>query len=339
MSRATAPVRHFVNTQEESVETLTRILARARDLKAAAETSQALRGKAVALIFFNPSLRTRTSMQVAVQSLGGAVVAMEAGKDTWPMEWAEGVVMDQAAVEHVKDATKVLSRYVQAIAVRSFPDGKDWNEDRLDPVLAAFRKYADVPIINLESALYHPCQAMADLLTLEEKLGGLQGRRVTLAWTYHPRALPMAVPNSFALATSRFGMDLTIACPPGFDLAPEILDACAENARAGGGRFRIVHDLAEGTEGAQAVYAKAWGSLAFYGRQAEGQAVKEKHRSWRVTTEVMRKTDRGFFMHCLPVRRNVVVDDDVIDGPASAVYDQAENRLWVQKAILIDLLT
>lgn len=330
--------RHFINTQDESIETLIRILDRACALKESREHPQSLKGKSVALIFFNPSLRTRTSMQVAIYSLGGLAVPLEAGKDTWPMEWADGVVMDQAGVEHVKDATKVLSRYFNAIGVRSFPDGKDWNEDRLDPVIRAFVRHSDVPIINLESATVHPCQSMADILTLQEKIGPLKRKKITLSWAYHPKALPMAVPNSFALATSRFGVDLTLACPPGFDLAPEITDAITANARESGGAFRTVHDLAEGTEGAQAVYAKAWGSLAFYGRQAEGQAAKERHRNWQITPDVMRRTDKGIFMHCLPVRRNVVVADDVIDSSASVIYDQAENRLWVQKAILLDLL-
>ncbi len=331
--------RHFINTQDQPVETLERILDRARALKKSGDHPQALKGKSVALIFFNPSLRTRTSMQVAVYSLGGLAVPLEAGKDTWPMEWADGVVMDQAGVEHVKDATKVLSRYFNAIGVRSFPDGKDWNEDRLDPVIQAFTRHSDVPVINLESAMYHPCQSMADVLTLQEKLGPLKGKKVTLSWAYHPKALPMAVPNSFALAASRFGVELTLACPPGFDLAPEVTDAIAKNARESGGSFRTVHDQAEGTEGARAVYAKAWGSLAFYGRQAEGQAAKEKYRSWQITPDIMRRTAKGIFMHCLPVRRNVVVSDDVIDSAASVIYDQAENRLWVQKAILLDLLT
>lgn len=330
--------RHFINTQDESLETLTRMLSRARELKRAKEQPQSLRGKSVALLFFNPSLRTRTSMQVAVYSLGGLAVPLEAGKDTWPMEWADGVVMDQAGVEHVRDAVKVLSRYFNAIGVRSFPDGRDWNEDRLDPVVKAFVRHSDVPVINLESAMVHPCQSMADLLTLEEKLGAVKGKQVTLTWAYHPKALPMAVPNSFALATTRFGANLTIACPPGFDLAPEIADALAANARESGGSVRVVHDMAEGAEGAQAVYAKSWGSLAFYGRQAEGQAAKEKYRGWQVTPDIMRRTAKGIFMHCLPVRRNVVVADDVIDSKASVIYDQAENRLWVQKAILLDLL-
>ncbi len=331
--------RHFVNTQDESFETLSRILERAAILKKTRQDPQALKGKSVALIFFNPSLRTRSSMQVAVYALGGLAVPMEAGKDTWPMEWADGVVMDQAAVEHIKDATKVLSRYFQAVGVRSFPDGRDWNEDRLDPVIQAFTRYSDVPIINLESALYHPCQAMADLQTLLEKLGPLKEKKVTLTWAYHPKALPMAVPNSFALATSRFAMDLTIACPPGFDLAPEILDQIRANAREGGGRFRVVHDMAEGAEDAEALYAKSWGSLAFYGRQAEGQAAKEKFKAWRVTPDLMRRTAKGIFMHCLPIRRNVIADDEVVDSPASVIYDQAENRLWAQKAILLDLLS
>ena len=175
--------RHFISTQDLSSQELDGILRRAAQLKSVRNPEPALKGKSVALVFFNPSLRTRSSMQTAVFALGGQAVSLEAGRDTWPMEWAEGVVMDGDAVEHVKDAVKVLSRYFQAIGVRAFPDGKNWNEDRLDPVINAFTRYSDVPVVNLESALYHPCQSMADLLTLKEKVGpDLKRKKITLTW-------------------------------------------------------------------------------------------------------------------------------------------------------------
>lgn len=333
-------MRHFVNTQDLPVDALERILSRAADLKAGRlAPPQVLAGRTAGLLFFNPSLRTRASMQTAVCALGGQSVAMEAGRDTWPMEWVDGVVMDGDAVEHVKDAVKVVSRYFQVLGVRSFPAGRDWNEDRMDPVLSAFVRHADVPVVNLESALYHPCQSMADLLTIREKIGEIRKRRIALTWAWHPKALPMAVPNSFALAASRFGADLSIACPEGFDLAPEIMDAVRTNAAAAGGAVRVVRDPREAAEGARIVYAKSWGSLAFYGRAAEGAKAREGLRPWRVTADLMRRTDKAFFMHCLPIRRNVIADDAVLDSPASAIYDEAENRLWAQEAILLDLLS
>ena len=233
--------------------------------------------------------------------------------------------MDQDKTEHIKDAAQVLSRYVDAIAVRSFPGLKSFDEDMADPVLGSFRKYSKVPVINMESALWHPCQAMADAMTAQEKLGKLKGKKVTLTWAYHPKALPMAVGNSFAAVMSQLGADLTIAHPPEFALPGKFLDSLPRAPR-------IVHSKAEGLDGAQIVYAKSWGGPTYYGKWEEEKKVREGLKSW-----ICDSVPKGaVFMHCLPVRRNVEVADAVLDG--SAIYDEAENRLHVQKAILSELL-
>jgi len=317
----------FINTLEFKPAELEFLLDRAKALKKSRgkKGKLPLAGKSVALVFFNPSLRTRVSFEVGIAELGGTAVTMSVGPESWTLEYKEGAVMDQDKTEHIKDAARVLSRYVDAIAVRSFPGMKSYDEDMSDPVIEAFRKHASVPVINMESALWHPCQGMADALTLQEKLGKIQGKKITLTWAYHPKALPMAVGNSFAAIVSQLGADLTVAHPKEFPLEKKFLDALPRPPR-------IVHSKAEGLEGAQAVYAKSWGGAAFYGKWDEEKKIREGLKSW-----ICDAVPRGaVFMHCLPVRRNVEVADAVLD--ASAIYDEAENRLHVQKAILSELV-
>jgi N-acetylornithine carbamoyltransferase len=316
--------RSFVNTLEFKPSELEHLLARARAFKSG-KGRPALQGKSVALVFFNPSLRTRVSFEVGIAQLGGHAVTMSVGTESWSLEHREGAVMDQDKTEHVKDAARVLSHYVDAICVRAFPGLRSYEEDMADPVIEAFRKHASVPVINMESALWHPCQAMADALTIRERFGRVKGVRVSLTWAYHPKALPMAVPNSFAAIASQLGAELTIAHPPAFALEKRFLDSLPR-------RPRIVHEKAAGLEGAEVVYAKSWGGPAFYGRWEEEKKVRDDLRSWICD----RIPERAVFMHCLPVRRNVEVADAVLD--AGAIYDEAENRLHVQKAILAELV-
>jgi N-acetylornithine carbamoyltransferase len=312
--------RSYINTLDFKPAELEFLLDRAKALKKARgkKGKQPLAGKSVALVFFNPSLRTRVSFEVGIAELGGQAVTMSVGSESWSLEYKEGAVMDQDKTEHIKDAARVLSRYVDAIAVRSFPGMKSYDEDMSDPVITSFRKYATVPVINMESALWHPCQGLADAMTLQEKLG-------KLTWAYHPKALPMAVGNSFAAIVSQLGADLTIAHPPEFALEKKFLDSLPRAPR-------IVHSKEEGLAGAQAVYAKSWGGSTFYGKWEEEKKIREGLKSW-----ICDAVPKGaVFLHCLPVRRNVEVADAVLD--ASAIYDEAENRLHVQKAILSELV-
>src|SRR5204862_467937 len=212
--------RSFINTLEFKPAELEFLLDRAAALKKTRgkKGKLPLAGKSVALVFFNPSLRTRVSFEVGIAELGGTAVTMSVGSESWSLEYKEGAVMDQDKTEHIKDAAQVLSRYVDAICVRSFPGMKSYDEDMSDPVISSFKKYSTVPVINMESALWHPCQALADAFTMQERLGKLKGKKVTLTWAYHPKALPMAVGNSFAAIVSQLGADLTIAHPPEFAL-------------------------------------------------------------------------------------------------------------------------
>jgi len=307
------------------------LLESALRFKRGEDVSKPLAGKSVALVFFNPSLRTRASMQVGIYELGGNAVVLEPGGTSWTLEHREAAVMDGDKTEHVAEFVRVLERYCVAIGVRTFAALKNWEEERLDPILNAFAKYASVPIINLESAMHHPCQSLADMLTIREKRGAGR-KRVVLTWAWHPKPLPMAVPNSFALAAAQMGEDLVIAHPPGYDLDDELIESLGANVE-------ITNDIDAAFTGADVIYAKSWGSKQFYGNTDQDLTMRAQYRSkWIVDEEKMARTNDAIFMHCLPVRRNVIVTDGVIDSPASVVIDEAENRLHVQKAILARVL-
>ncbi|HVG20586.1 MAG TPA: N-acetylornithine carbamoyltransferase [Blastocatellia bacterium] len=328
----------FLSTADFTREQLASLVDLAAKIKAKDYSERPLDGRSVALVFFNPSLRTRASMEIAVYELGGNAVTLDVGKGTWSLEHREGVVMDGDKTEHVKEAARVLSRYVAAIGVRAFPEMRNYEEEMADPVLRGFAEHSDVPVLNLESSRHHPFQALADIMTIREKLGPLSCDKVTLTWAFHPKPLPMAVPNSFALIAAQFGLDLTIACPPEYDLGDEAMAEIRAGAEASGGRVRVSRDQREACAGARIVYAKSWGGKQFYGRPEQDLQTREQYRDWRVDEGVMRSTDDGYFMHCLPVRRNVVVTDGVLDGARNAAIDEAENRLHAQKAVLASIL-
>jgi N-acetylornithine carbamoyltransferase len=330
--------RDFLTTGDWSRAELEGLLDAAARFKRGDEQAKPLAGRSVALVFFNPSLRTRASMQVGIYELGGQAVVLEPGGTSWTLEHRDGVVMDGDKTEHVREFVRVLGRYCAGIGVRTFAALQDWKEERTDPVLAAFARHSEVPIVNLESAMHHPCQALADMLTIREKLGGGR-RRVLLTWAWHPKPLPMAVPNSFALAAAQLGHDLTIAHPPGYELDETLIRQINGHAFDAGATVRVTDDVDAAFDGAEVVYAKSWGSKMFYGAAADDVEERARYRSdWIVDEAKMARTSDALFMHCLPVRRNVIVTDAVIDAPRSVVIDEAENRLHVQKAVLEKLV-
>jgi len=330
--------RDFLKTSDWSTLELDELIYSAIRFKAGEEKSRALTGRSVVLVFFNPSLRTRASMQVGIYDLGGNAVVLEPGGTSWTLEHRDGVVMDADKTEHVAEFVRVLGRYCVAIGVRTFAALKDWEAERLDPILNAFAKYSDVPIINLESAMHHPCQAMADMMTIREKLGSGR-KKVLMTWAWHPKPLPMAVPNSFALAAAQMGHDLVIAHPKGYELDDELIDELRQQTASAGGRITTSNDIDAAFDGAEVVYAKSWGSRNFYGATDKDIAERAQYRDrWMVDEQKMGRTNFGIFMHCLPVRRNVIVTDAVIDSASSVVIDEAENRLHVQKAIMAKLI-
>ena len=297
-------------------------------------TEQA-KGRSIALMFFNPSLRTRTSMELAAAQLGAFSTTLVPGQETWRFAWDPGQAMDGDEAEHIQEAVGVLSRYYDALAVRVFASMTDYTSDREDRQLHMFAEAASVPVINLESAFYHPCQALADAATITEHFGGdVAGRRFVLAWTSHPKALPMAVPNSALLMAARLGLDVTVAAPDSHRLDADVLARAQTYAEAHGTRITQTSDLGEAADGAEVIYAKSWGGPLVYTDPEKEATLRQQHRAWRVTPEVMRRTREAVFMHCLPVRRGVVVDADVLLGERAIHLRQAEFRLYAQKAIL-----
>ena len=268
-------------------------------------------------------------------------MVLEPGKGSWSLETEPGAVMDGTSVEHIVDAARVLGRYADALGVRSFPRGSDWATARQDAIVKSFAGHCEKPVINLESARRHPCQALADAMTLREKLGQVEGKRFVLTWAWHPKALPTAVPASAALAAARLGMEIIIARPEGYELDPEDTALIRKVAQQCGGEFvHISDDPDDALVGADAVYVKSWGSVKLYGRPDEEAERRSTLKDWRLTAPRLRSTrgGKGIVMHCLPVRRNVEIDDKVLDGPNSVVVDQAENRLHAQRALLLELI-
>lgn len=313
------------------------------DLAARVKRGEVLGGlekKVLALVFMDPSLRTRASMETAMFLHGGHAVVLEPGKTSWSLETRRGAVMDADRTEHLAEAARVLGRYADAVGIRVFPRGDSWAEARTDPILNDFAGYCEKPVINLESTRRHPCQGLADALTLRERLGETRGRRCVVLWAWHPKQLPTAVPASGAIAAAMMGMEVTIARPAGFALDPDDTATVRALCEANGTRCTEVEDADAALAGADAVYVKAWGSVDLFGKPEEERAAKAHLRDWRMTERRARLTRGGAapVLHCLPVRRNVEIDDAVLDGPWSAVIDEAENRLHVQRALLLQLL-
>ena len=332
--------RDFLALEDWSPEEVESLLGLAARVKRG-EVEGSLAGKVLAMVFLDPSLRTRTSFDTAMFLHGGHAVVLEPGRGSWTLETEPGAVMDGESVEHIVEAARVLGRYADALGVRAFPRERDWATARQDTIVRNFARYCEKPVINLESARRHPCQALADAMTLREKLGDPTGKRFVLTWAWHPKALPTAVPASAALAAARLGMEIVIARPEGFELDPEDTAQVRKLAQQHGGEFvHIIDDPDDALVGADAVYAKSWGSVKLYGRPEEEAAQRAGLRDWRLTQSRLRGTrgGKGIVMHCLPVRRNVEIDDAVLDGPNSVVVDQAENRLHVQRALLLELL-
>ncbi len=328
--------RHFLTTADWSRLELEALLADARALKASPLQPRLL-GKSAALVFFNPSLRTRTSFQVGLHQLGAQAVVLDAA-GTWPLEFAEGAVMDGDAEEHAKEAARVLSRYVDLICIRAFPKFQNWQAEREDPLLSAFVKYATVPIVNMET-IVHPCQELAMLMALQDAHEELEGKKFVLTWTYHPKPLNTAVANSALLAATKMGMDVTLLCPREEYILDEKFMADGERfAKENGRRLTVTHDIDAAYDGADAIYAKSWGPISLIGDVPAQQKMSAPFEHFIVDETKMSKTNNATFSHCLPMRRNVKVTDGVADSDRSLIIDEAENRLHVQKAVMSALL-
>ena len=298
-----------------------------------------LSGKLLGMVFFNPSLRTRTSFEAAMLRGGGHAIVLEVGGGVWKLEDRPGAVMNSDKPEHIREAIPVLGRYVDALAVRTFSALADDDADAADPVINAFRELAGVPVISMESAREHPCQGLADLLTIREQFGKTRGLPVTLTWAPHIKPLPKAVPHSFLLTAAAAGCEVRVAHPPGFELQPEVLVEARRYAAQSGGSVSFAHDQKVALADSRVVYAKSWGPATKTVASSDAAAHVAANKDWLITGRTLADAAQdAIFLHCLPVRRNVEVADEVLDGAQSRVIDEAENRFHVQRVLLNDLL-
>lgn len=309
-------MKHYLSIKD--IDALPKWVEEARSLKANPRAHKNLgEGKTICLLFFNNSLRTRLSTQKAAMNLGMEVMVMNFGSEGWQLEFEDDVVMDQGKSEHIKEAAKVVSQFCDIVAIRAFASLTDKEKDEAEVVLNGFKKYASIPVVNMESSVGHPLQALADAITLDEE-NTKERPKVVLSWAPHPKALPHAVANSFVEMMQLQDADLVITHPEGYELNPEITKG-----------VKIEYDQKKACKNADFVYVKNWSSYSDYGK------VLSQDSAWMMTQE---KLGNAKFMHCLPVRRNVVVEDAVLDGGQSLVIEQANNRTYAAQMVLKKIL-
>ena len=330
-------MKRFVSLAELPREEVLDLLALAAQLERRPDP-HALAGRVLALLFFNPSLRTLASFQSAMARLGGSSFVISPGQGSWQLETRRGVVMNGDAAEHVREAVPVLASYADALGIRSFAGGRDLAADLADATFRAMASVCPVPLINLESAVDHPCQALADWKTMDD-LGVPRHGRFVLSWACHPKPLPLAVPAAALHMAALRGMEVVVARPHGYGLPAALMERARAVAELQGGSVRETNDPGEAMVGAQVLYAKSWASPELYG-DAQAEAIRRRALAgWCVDEHWFDEaTSECRFMHCLPVRRNVVVSDAVLDSPRSVVVQEARNRMWVQMAVLHRLL-
>jgi len=274
------------------------------------------KNKTLGMLFFNPSLRTRLSTQKAAQQLGIHTMIMNFSNEAWALEFEDGTEMSGLRSEHIKEAAAVVSQYCDIVAIRAFASLTDKESDETEKVMHNFAKYASIPVVNMESATAHPLQALADAITIKEH-STIKRPKIVLTWAPHPKALPHAVANSFTRMVQKLDAEFVIAHPDGYTLDPKITKSTP-----------LYRNQEEAFEGADFVYAKNWCSYTDYGK------VLRTDNSWMLTAEKLKNTNHAKFMHCLPVRRNIVVSDDVLDSPNSLVIEQANNRTFSAQVVL-----
>ena len=278
------------------------------------------KNKTLGLVFLNPSLRTRMSTQKAGLNLGMNVMVLNMDKEGWALELQDGAIMNGSTVEHIREAAAVLGQYADIIGVRSFPGLKDRNVDYSEDIFNKFVKYCGVPVVSLESATRHPLQSLADLVTIEE-LKTKARPKVVLTWAPHVKALPQAVPNSFAEWMCKADVDFTIAHPAGYELCSDFTQGAT-----------VTHNQEEALANADFIYVKNWSAYEPYGKVFGG------YEDWMLTNDSLKNTNNAKVMHCLPVRRNLELSDQILDGPNSVVIHEAGNRVWAAQAVLKQML-
>jgi ornithine carbamoyltransferase len=335
----------FLNTQDFSQEEITQVLDAAGDLKekfkSRVETPYLL-GRTLFMFFYNRSLRTRNSFEAGIYQLGGHAHFLSP-QDVYTPTLPEDMVPYQT--ESISDVARVLSRYGNAIAIRIYGDAAKWVIGRGHRVIEEFAKWAEVPVLNMEDDLYHPFQALADIMAAREAEPKLQGKKFVVSYAYSGGLKPLAVPQSEVLITTQFGMDVVLAHPKGFELEDNVIKAARKNAERYGGSFEIVNDMREAFEGADFVYPKAWSPKQFvppYSKTVNKEgasAYQAKFKDWITTKELLDVTNKAYYMHCGPVDRGQEVTNEVLDAYDRSLYfDEAENRLHVQKAVMTMLM-
>ncbi len=317
-------MQHFISVKDAA--DINKLISRAIDCKQLPAAHRTLgAGKRIGMLFLNPSLRTRLSTQVAASNLGLETIVFNVDKEGWAMEFEEGAIMSGTTVEHVKDAAPILGNYFDILCIRAFPSLKNREDDYSEEVINSFIRYAGVPIVSLESATLHPLQSLTDLVTIREHWGLQQNRKpkVVLTWAPHIRALPQCVPNSFAQWINAWGeTDFVITHPADYELDEQFTKGAT-----------ITHDQQAALEGADFIYVKNWSTYRDYGR------IYSNDPSWMLTPEKLKAAPGAKIMHCLPVRRNVELSDEVLDSPMSIVTQQASNRVWAAQAVLTEILS
>ena len=331
-------MKNFLDLADLSREQVVELLQLAERLQTHPEP-QALAGKILGLLFFNPSLRTLASFQAAMARLGGNSFVVSAGNGTWQLETRRGAVMNGAPAEHVREGVPVLAHYCDALGIRAFAGGTDLDADLSETSFKEMVGLVSKPVINMESTANHPCQALADWKTLDD-LAVPRKAKFVLSWVNHPRALPLAVPAATVHMAAMRGMEVVVLRPEGYALPGPIMQKAAAAAAANGGTLRETADRDDALSGAHVVYAKEWGSTAHYGNAEADARARANLADWCVRdTWFSRAAVDCKLMHCLPVRRNVAVADEVLDGRRSVVQREAFNRMVVQTAVLHRLLS
>jgi len=321
--------------QKEEVEALLQLANRLEENP----EPQALAGKVLALLFLSPSLRTLASFQAAMTRLGGGSFVISPNMSIHGLETRPGIVMDGMAAEHIREAVPVIASYGDAIGIRAFAQRESLEADLADSEFNSLRELCNIPQINMESAINHPCQSLADWKTMDELGVPKNGGKFVLSWAYHPRALPLAVPAATVHMAAMRGMDVTVVRPDGFALPQPVMDKARTAAASSGGSVKETNDRAEALEGAHVVYAKSWSSTEHYGNAPADDEARRGLDDWRVDEPWFETAaEDARFMHCLPVRRGVVVADRVLDGPRSVVVQEARNRMYAQMAVLHQML-
>jgi N-acetylornithine carbamoyltransferase len=331
-------MKEFNDLADLSSDQVRELLTLAKRLQTNPEP-RALEGKILALLFMSPSLRTLASFQAAMARLGGGSFVISPDMSIHGIETRPGIVMDGMAAEHIREAVPVIASYADALGIRAFAERRSLDDDLNDHEFNDMREHCQVPLINMESAINHPCQSLADWKTLDDLAVPANGGKFVLSWAYHPRALPLAVPAATLHMAAMRGMDVTVLRPEGFELPSSIMGKAELAAQLSGGSVTETSNRAEALEGAQIIYAKSWSSTQHYGNRVADEELRRDLHDWCIDESWFATTrDDCRFMHCLPVRRGVVVADEILDGPRSVVVQEAQNRMYAQMAVLHQML-